>query len=219
MQANANRPEASNAFEMERWMPRILPQQFIALVREPAYVLRQRTITLPEPRVGTVPHRSVQHPSRKSSSASSASASRRPLTISASMRRSHASASNSANHARNAASSAAGSPCTASSISFTPLTSSSLTADDSPEQAGAVCLAGCYHLQQETRRHSVVQRFGQTAIAPCNVEAITPHMPASRQVTSGLRHSDIAPNNFLQPPERRGAIDEDRSASHSGPLL
>ena len=46
MQTDSNRPEAPNAFEMERRMPRVLPQQIIALVRELANIPRQCTIML-----------------------------------------------------------------------------------------------------------------------------------------------------------------------------
>jgi hypothetical protein len=198
MQTDSNRPEASNAFEMERWMPWILPQQLIALVGEPANVTRQCTIMLPEPRVGMVPHRSVQRPARKSSSASSASASRRPLTISNSMRRSHASASNSANHARNAASSAAERPCTASSISFMLPTSSSLTTYARPEQDVEACRKTATHMQQTRRPWSSAnwpvdarQSAGPQVAQHQNLL----HSPLSRTetVTSMPRNEEAAP--------------------------
>ena len=119
MQAGSNGPESPDPFEVEGRMLRIPPQQLIGLVGQAAYVFRKLAVAVPEPPIGAVPHRSVQRPARRSSSASSARASRRPAATSSSIRRSHASASCSANHARNAANSDAESRRTASSISFT----------------------------------------------------------------------------------------------------
>jgi hypothetical protein len=76
---------------------------------------------LPEAGSGSVSHRSVQRPSRKSRRASSARWSSRPAATSSSNSRSHTSASNSANQARNAAKSAGRSLRIASSISRTVL--------------------------------------------------------------------------------------------------
>jgi hypothetical protein len=127
--ADSNEPEPANLLEVQGRMLRISPQQLIRLVGEAAYAVRELAIAVPKPLIGAVPHRSVQRPARRSSSASSARASRRPAATSSSIRRSHASASSSANHTRNAASSAAESLRAASSISFTlPIPSSLLCA-------------------------------------------------------------------------------------------
>src|ERR1039457_6082686 len=129
MQAGSNGPESPDPFEVEGRMLRIPPQQLIGLVGQAAYVFRKLAVAVPESPIGAVPHRSVQRPARRSSSASSPRASRRPAATSSSIRRSHASASCSANHARNAANSDAESRRTASSISFTlPILSSLLCA-------------------------------------------------------------------------------------------
>src|SRR5712692_1804045 len=98
-------------------MPWVFPQQPIRLVRQSPDVFRKLVIAAPEPWVGTVFHRSVQRPSRKSLRASSASASRRPTATSSSIWRSHRAPSNSANHFRNSASSSEESRRIASSIS------------------------------------------------------------------------------------------------------
>ena len=94
-----------NLLEVPGRMLRISTQHLIGLVSEAAYVFRKLAIAMPESRIRAVPHRSVQRPARRSSRASSASASRRPEVASPSIRRSHASASNSVNHARSTASS------------------------------------------------------------------------------------------------------------------
>ncbi len=79
-------------------------------------------ITAPKSWASPMRQRSVQRPARRSSSASSASASKRPAATSSSIWRSHATASNSANQALNASSSAGVRRRTASSISWTLLT-------------------------------------------------------------------------------------------------
>ena len=80
------------------------------------------TVVLPEPRIGSMPHRSVHRPWRRSSNASSASASSFPAATSASISRSQVAASKSANHVRNASSSSGDRFVIASSIALTVLT-------------------------------------------------------------------------------------------------
>src|ERR1035441_4363491 len=74
-------------------MLRIPPRQLIGLAGQAADVFRKLAVAVPEPPIGAVPHRSVERPARRSSSAWSARASRRPAATSSSIRRSHASAS------------------------------------------------------------------------------------------------------------------------------
>ncbi|MFH7026687.1 MAG: hypothetical protein ACHBN1_15055 [Heteroscytonema crispum UTEX LB 1556] len=67
-------------------------------------IKRHLSVEIPKIRAGSMIHNSVQRPSRKSCSAFCASASSRPAATSFSICLSQASASNSANQARNAAS-------------------------------------------------------------------------------------------------------------------
>ena len=126
MQADPNGPKASQPLEVQRRMLRVSSQQLVGFVGQAADIVGKLPITCPKLRIGLVPHRSVQRPARRSSIASSASVSRRPAATSSSIWRSQAAASNSANHALNASSSAGVSRRTASSISFTLLTTFSL---------------------------------------------------------------------------------------------
>ena len=117
VQSNPHRPEAPNPLEMQRGMARVLLQQPVGLVRQPSNLFWKIVVATPEPWAGLVSHRSVQRPCRRSFKASSANASSRPADASSLIWRSQAAASNSANHARNAARSSGESWRTASSIS------------------------------------------------------------------------------------------------------
>ena len=116
-QTRPNRPEPPGLLEMERWMPGILAQKRIRIVRQPLNVLGQLVVAVPEPRIGVMLQRSVQRPSRRSLKASAAKASSRPAPASSSICLSHAFASNSANHERNAANSVGERERTAPSMS------------------------------------------------------------------------------------------------------
>jgi len=91
-------------------------EQFVILIVESLNVLGKLCMELPELRVGAVPHKSRQRPSRRSRMASSASASRCPAATSASNCLSHAAASNSENQSRKTESSWRESLLTAASI-------------------------------------------------------------------------------------------------------
>ena len=126
MQTDPSGPKPSQLLEVQGRVLRVLSQQSVGLVSQAPYIVRKLPITRPKPRIGAVPHRSVQRPARRSSRASAASASRCPAATSSSIWRSQAAASNSANHALNASSSVGVSRRTASSISFTLLMALSL---------------------------------------------------------------------------------------------
>src|SRR5947207_16007732 len=100
MDADTNRPHPANFLEVEGRMPRIGLEQFVVLVRKPLDLFRKLSIELPKLRVGAVPHKSRQRPSRKSWMASSARASKCPAATSASNCLSHAAASNSETQSR-----------------------------------------------------------------------------------------------------------------------
>ena len=102
---DTNRPHLANLLEMEGWMSGIGLEHSVILIRKPLNLLGKLRIELPELRVGTVPHKSRQRPSRKSRMASSARASKCPAATSASNCLSHAAASNSENQSRKAKSS------------------------------------------------------------------------------------------------------------------
>jgi len=122
MNAHARRPIPADFFEMQRGMLRIEFQQHKIFVGEFLNFARKLFVELPELWIGAMLHKSVQRPLRKSLVASAASASRRPAATSCSNCLSHASASNSANQPRKAASSSVESLLTAVSISFIVLT-------------------------------------------------------------------------------------------------
>ncbi len=126
MQADPGGPKASQLLEVQGRVLRVSSQQLVGLVSQAAYIAGKLPITSPKPRIGLAPHRSVQRPARRSSRASSASASRRPVATSSSIWRSQDAASNSSNHVLNASSSAGVSRRTASSMSLTLLTTFSL---------------------------------------------------------------------------------------------
>src|SRR5437868_11285762 len=69
---DTNRPHLANLLEMEGWMSGIGLEHSVILIRKPLNLLGKLRIELPELRVGTVPHKSRQRPSRKSRMASSA---------------------------------------------------------------------------------------------------------------------------------------------------
>jgi len=127
-------PKAPYPLEMQGRVLRVSSQQSVRFVQPSGLFRRKLPITNPKPRIGPVPHRSVQRPARRSSTASSPSASSRPAATSSSIWRSQAGAPNSANHVLNASSSAGVSRRTAASISFTPLMTFSLLHTVGPAQ-------------------------------------------------------------------------------------
>src|SRR5207249_4926561 len=102
VEANPDRPEATDLLQVQRRVSRVLTKQPVTGVCQPLNYGRQVTVGVPEPWGRAVLHRSVQRPSRQSRSASSARASSRPSVTSRSNWRSQAVASNSANQARSA---------------------------------------------------------------------------------------------------------------------
>ena len=85
MQPHASGPKAFQPLEVQGRVPRVSSKQLVGFVSYSAYIVGKLPITSPKPRIGTVPHRSVQRPARRSSRASSASASRRPVATSSSI--------------------------------------------------------------------------------------------------------------------------------------
>lgn len=104
VQSNPGRPEATDTTKVQRGMPWVGPKQGERRIGQLLDRLRQLVVEGPESGGGSVIHRSVQSPSSRSRSASSASSSRRPSRTSSSNSWSHTSASNAANHERNSAS-------------------------------------------------------------------------------------------------------------------
>src|SRR5437016_2543858 len=108
MKTNTDGAETTNLLEMQRRVVGIRLEKLIIIVREVTHFGRQIFVALPKPSAGEVFHRSLQRPSRRSLSASSAKASRRPAAMSRSIWRSHTAASNCANHSLNFANSSGG---------------------------------------------------------------------------------------------------------------
>jgi len=153
MQSDTSGPKASQPFEVQGGVLRIASQEVIRLVSQLAHIVGELPVAHPKSRVSLMLHRSVQRPDRKSSRASSANASRRPAATSSSIWRSQAAASNSANHALNASSSAGVSRRTASSISLRLLITFSLLYTGSRSQPAYLrCLFYGVNPIFETRR-------------------------------------------------------------------
>lgn len=99
-------------------MSRIFSQENKALVGQLANLVGELSIVEPKSRRREVIHNGLQRPASKSASAARPTSSRRPACISASMRRSQASARNASNQRGNAASYGAGSLVMADSSSL-----------------------------------------------------------------------------------------------------
>lgn len=72
MNPHADRPESANLLKVQRWVSRICFQQGEATIGNCTAILRKLVITYPVITTGTVLHRSVQRPSRRSRNALSA---------------------------------------------------------------------------------------------------------------------------------------------------
>ena len=105
--AHACRPERPCFFQMQRRMPGVLLQPVEASIRNVAHLFGQGVVALPEIRSGNVVHSDVQRPAFTCLIARSAIRSSLPAATSRSNCASQFSASNSANHPRNEAISAA----------------------------------------------------------------------------------------------------------------
>src|SRR5262245_18522527 len=84
MDADMDRPKASDLSEMQRWMTGILAQQSITTVGQTLYISWQLMIVSPKAWRCAVSHRSVHRPAWRSCIASCARASSRPAATSSS---------------------------------------------------------------------------------------------------------------------------------------
>ncbi len=110
VKADSARPKPACALELKRGVTRIIFEKAVLLIRQTLDCRSQAPVTGPKLRRGEVPQNSVDFPAAWSRRASSASASSFPAFTSRSIWRSHAAASNSANHRRNSESSSAERP-------------------------------------------------------------------------------------------------------------
>src|ERR1019366_2001270 len=110
MKPDSARPKPAHALELQRRVTRIIFEKAVLLIRQALDRRSHAPVTGPKLRRGKVPQNSVDFPAAWSRRASSASASSFPAFTSRSIWRSHAAASNSANHRRNSASSSAERP-------------------------------------------------------------------------------------------------------------
>ncbi len=110
MKPDSARPKPARALELKRGVTRIILEKAVLLIRQALDRRSQASVTGPKLRRGEVPQNSVDFPAAWARRASSASASSFPAFTSRSIWRSHAAASNSANHCRNCASSSAERP-------------------------------------------------------------------------------------------------------------
>jgi hypothetical protein len=119
VQANANGPVFTNLLKVKGRVKGVLQHVFVTAIGKLTDFDGKVSIPLPEPRCGPMSQRSTHLPSLKSRRASSLKKSNRPAAASASNCLSQTSASYSANHALNMASSSVPSCLTACSISIT----------------------------------------------------------------------------------------------------
>lgn len=140
--AHPRRPECTHLLEMERRMLRVGLQEGKCFVGECLNRFRQSAVAGPEGGRGVAVHNYLDCPSAWSWGARAANPSSFPALASASNCRPHASASNSASHRRNAASSSAESSLIWLSMSFT-LLKRSLTSENVSHRKRTECSPGC----------------------------------------------------------------------------